>query len=61
MRKPRTPVSILSLRRSDRLATKPREVNSTKKVQCVLTQKLGVVVASPSVDMETMRKYKATF
>lgn len=53
-------VLVLSLRRSDQLAAKSHEVNSTKKAQCVLMQKLGVVVASPRVDLEMVRKYKAT-
>lgn len=40
---------------------KLREANSTKQAQCLLTQKLGVMVASPGVDSETVQKYKATF
>ncbi|CAD6229261.1 unnamed protein product [Miscanthus lutarioriparius] len=61
LRRPKTPVSIQSLRRSDRLAAKPREADSTKHAQCVLMQKLGVVASSPNVDSETVRKNKSTF
>ena len=61
LRRPRTPVSVLSLRRSDRLAARPREADSTKHAQCVLMQKLGVIARSPIVDSETVRKYKSTF
>jgi hypothetical protein len=49
------------LRRSDRIAAKPQETDSTKKAQCVLMQKLRMVAPSPNVDSETVRKYKATF
>jgi len=59
--RPRTPVSVQSLWRSERLAAKPREADSTKQAQCVLMQKLGVVASSPNVDSETVRKYKSTF
>ena len=59
--RPRTLVSVQSQRRSDRLAVKPREVDSTKQAQCMLMQKLGVVANSPNVDFETVRKYKSTF
>jgi hypothetical protein len=63
LRKSRTPVSILTIRCSIRLAAKPREAeaDSTKQAQSVLMQKLGVVVPSPSVDTETVRKFKAIF
>ena len=55
LRRPRSPVSVLSLRCSDRLAAKPREADSTKQAQFVLMQKLGVVASSPIVDSETAR------
>ena len=61
LRRPRTPVSVLSLRRSDRLAARPREADSTKHAQCVLMQKLGVVASSPNIDSKTVCKYKSTF
>ena len=61
LRRPRTPLSILSLRRSECLDAKPREADSTKQAQCVLMQKLRVVASSPNVDSETVRKYKSTF
>ncbi|CAD6262766.1 unnamed protein product [Miscanthus lutarioriparius] len=56
LRKPRTSAPITSLRRSDRIATKPREADSTKQAQCVLMQKLGIVAPSSNVDSETVRK-----
>jgi len=59
--RPRTPVSVQSLWRSERLAAKPREADSTKQAQCVLMQKLGVVASSPNIDSEMVRKYKSTF
>ena len=61
LHRPRTPVPVLSLRRSDCLAAKPREADSTMQAQCVLMQKLGVVASSPNVDSEMLRKYKSTF
>ncbi|CAD6248491.1 unnamed protein product [Miscanthus lutarioriparius] len=61
LRTPRTPVSVRSLRHSERLAAKPREADSIKQAQCVLMQKLGVIARSPIVDSETVRKYKSTF
>jgi hypothetical protein len=36
--RPRTPTHITLLWRSDRIAAKPREVDSTKQAQCVLMQ-----------------------
>ena len=59
--RPRTSGPVTSLQRSDRIAAKPREADSTKQAQCVLMQKLGMVAPSPNVDSETVRKYKATF
>jgi hypothetical protein len=54
-------VSVRSLWRGECLAAKPREADSTKQDQCVLVQKLEVVASSPTVDSETVRKYKSTF
>lgn len=54
-------MSILSMWDSDRLAAKPRDADSVGQAQCVLMRKLGVVTASPTVDTETIRKYKVTF
>jgi hypothetical protein len=45
--RPRTPVSILSLQRSERLAAKPHEADSTKQAQCVLMQKHAQCVLMP--------------
>lgn len=61
LHRPKTPPSVLSLRRSDRLAAKPRDVDSTRQAQCVLMRKMGVVIASLGVDSEPVRKYKVTF
>lgn len=61
LRKTCTPVSILAVRRSVRLAAKPREADSTKQARVVLMQKLGVVVPSSGVDSETIWKYKVAF
>ena len=61
LRRPKTSVSVQSLRLSDRLAVNPHEADSTKQAQCVLMQKLRVVASSPNVDSETVRKYKSTF
>jgi hypothetical protein len=61
LRRPRTLVSVWSLRLSERLAAKPCEADFTKQAQCVLMQKLGVVVSSSNVDSETVCKYKSTF
>ncbi|CAD6213711.1 unnamed protein product [Miscanthus lutarioriparius] len=61
LRRSRTSVSVWSLRRSERLAAKPREADSIKQAQCVLMQKLRVVASSPNVNSETVRKYKSTF
>ena len=52
--RPRTSGPVTSLQRSDRIAAKPREADSTK-------QKLGMVAPSPNVDSETVHKYKATY
>ena len=61
--RPRTSGPVTSLQRSDRIAAKPREADSTKQAQCVLMHKLGMVAPSPNVDSKTVRKYKykATF
>ncbi|CAD6337874.1 unnamed protein product [Miscanthus lutarioriparius] len=61
LRRPRTPAPVTSLRRSDRIATKPREADSTKQAQCILMHKLGMVAPSSNVVSETVCKYKATF
>nr|AGT16146.1 hypothetical protein SHCRBa_218_D02_R_110 [Saccharum hybrid cultivar R570] len=59
--RPRMPAPVTSVRRSDRIAAKPQEADSTKQAQCVLMQKLRMVAPSPNVDSEMVRKYKATF
>lgn len=59
MRKTKTSVS--TIRRSLRLAAKPREADSTKQAQSILMKKLGTVVNSPAADSELIRKFRATF
>ena len=54
--RPRTSGPVTSLQRSDRIAAKPREADSTKQAQCVLMQKPGMVAPSSNVDSETVRK-----
>jgi hypothetical protein len=60
LRRPRTPASAMTLQRSVRIATAPREADFTRQAQCVLMRKLGVVAPLPNVDSETVRKCKAT-
>lgn len=59
MRKIKTSVS--AIRRSLRLAAKPREADSTKQAQSILMKKLGTVVNSPAADSELIRKFRTTF
>jgi hypothetical protein len=61
LRKSRTPATVLSIRRSSRLATKPRAANATLQAQSVLMQKLGVAVEAPPADLEAFQTYLATF
>ena len=61
LRRSRTPVSIHSIRRSGRLAAKPRAANSTKQAQSVLLKKLGVRVDEDAGDSEIQRNFKETF
>jgi hypothetical protein len=57
----RTPATVLSIRRSSRLAAKPRAANATLQAQSVLMQKLGVAVEAPPADLEAFQTYLATF
>jgi hypothetical protein len=42
LRRSRTPTSVRSLRRSGRIAARPRAANATKQAQNVLLKKLGM-------------------
>lgn len=53
LRKPRTPATTQSVRRSRRIAEAPREVDSTMQAQRVLMKKLGVAPPSPSMGPDT--------
>lgn len=61
LRRARTPVSVDALRRSGRLAAKPRALNATKQAQIVLLRKLGVEIDPGAPDLEIEAKFKATF
>jgi len=61
LRRSRTPISVGSLRRSGRLAAKPRAANATRQAQIVLLKKLGVHVDTSAPDLEIEQKFKATF
>ena len=61
LRKSRQPRSVTSIRRSGRLAVKPRAANATLQAQSVLMQKLGLPVDSEPQDPEAFEKYHATF
>ena len=58
VRRAKTPVS---LRRSVRLATKPREPNATLQAQKVLLQKLGVRVDENAVPADIVAQFNAAF
>jgi hypothetical protein len=61
LRRSRMPVSIHTLRRSGRIAARPRAANSTRQAQIVLMRKLGLDVDTTTVDSEIERKFKAAF
>jgi hypothetical protein len=61
LRHSRTPVSIHTLRRSGRIAARPRAVNSTKQAQIILMRKLELDVDAATVDSEIEHKFKAAF
>ena len=52
---------MLSIRRSSRLAAKPRAANATLQAQSVLMRKLGLAVNVPPADKEAYEKYLAIF
>ena len=49
------------MRRSERIARKPRAANSTLQAQNVLKQKLGIAVDSNAADTKMVEKFRATF
>lgn len=53
-------MSIQSLRRSGRIAARPRAANSTKQAQSMLLKKLGVDVSDAAIDSEIQQKLKET-
>jgi hypothetical protein len=61
LRRSRTPISSHSLRRSSRIAAKPRAVNATRQAQNVLLRKLGIEVEEEAIDSEIHSKLKAAF
>lgn len=61
LRRSRTPISVASLRRSARIAAKPRAPNTTKQAQLVLLRKLGVMVDQEAPEEDIERKFKETF
>jgi hypothetical protein len=60
-RRAKTPVSIGSLRRSRRLAARPRAANSTRQAQIVLMKKLGMAVDATDADSDIDLKFRAAF
>ncbi|CAD6229522.1 unnamed protein product [Miscanthus lutarioriparius] len=60
-RRARTPVSIPSLRRSGRIAARPRAPNATVQAQLLLLKKLGVTVAEGEHASEVEKKIKLAF
>ena len=63
LRKSKTPKSVFTPRRSERLAQKPRSANATLQAQSILLQKLDVAVNNNTddVDAEAYGKFWATF
>lgn len=61
LRRSRTPISSTSLRRSGRLARKPRAANATRQAQLVLLKKLGISIEENAVDANIENKFKAAF
>jgi hypothetical protein len=61
LRRSRTPVSVHSLRRSGRIAARPRVANATRQAQNVLLKKLGIAVEEDAADLEIENKVKAAF
>lgn len=61
LRRSKTPKSGFTMRRSERIAKKPRAANSTLQAQHVLQKKLGVAVDYNVGDDEIVENFRATF
>lgn len=61
LRRSRTPITPRSLRRSSRIAARPRAGNATIQAQKVLLRKLGVQVGEDEVDSQIQQKFRAAF
>ena len=58
LRRARSPISVHSLRRSGRIAARPRAGNATAQAQRVLLKKLGVAVVEEEANVEVEKKFK---
>jgi hypothetical protein len=61
LRRSRTPATVVTLKRSTRLAAKPRAANATLQAQSVLMRKLGIPVQTPPADLDALGRYIAAF
>jgi len=61
LRRARSPISVHSLRRSGRIAARPRAGNATARAQRVLLKKLGVAVVEEEANVEVEKKFKLAF
>ena len=61
LRRSKTPVSVHSIRRSGRLASKSMASNATSQAQRVLLKKLGFSIAATEEDAEVSNKFKLAF
>jgi hypothetical protein len=57
LRRSRTPVTVHSLRRSGRIAARPRAANATAQAQRILLKKLGMPVDEGEPDNDIERKF----
>jgi hypothetical protein len=60
-RRSRTPATLTPLRRSRRLAAKPRAANATVQAQMVLLRKLGIHVEADTVPADVAQRFRAAF
>ena len=61
LRRARTPVSVHSLRQSDRIAAGPRAPNTTRQAQNLLLKKLGSPVDEGAPDAEVEERFRKAF
>jgi len=61
LRRSRTPTSVRSLRRSGRIAARPRAANATMQAQNVLLRKLGMGLPESATNAEINSQFKAAF